>query len=112
MSDAFNQLNDEDQQAAIDVAISAVLVGLRIPTTGQQFYDYVTSEFAASRGLPSNVVKYALRNIGQNLLKQNWALTIVKDGERLTTKFTPEKPGGNSEGKVAGEGFEPPISTL
>lgn len=98
MSDAFNQLSEEDQKAAIDVAVAAIIIGLRIPSTGKPLYDWMATEFASSRGLPPNVVKYALRSVGEGLLKQNWSLTIEKDGEGLMTKFTPEKKEGpNSE---------------
>jgi len=93
--DAFSQLATEDQKAAIDVAVSAILIGLRIPSTGKPLYDWMATEFSSCRSLPPNVVKYALRSLGQGLLSQNWTLTIEKDGEGIITKFVPEKRGFN-----------------
>jgi hypothetical protein len=99
--DAFDQLSNEDQKAAIDTAVAAILIGLRIPSTGKPLYDFVASEFASSRGLPANVVKYALRSLGRSLTAQNWTLSIVKDGEGVITKFVPEKgPMADSEKEV------------
>src|SRR4029077_1616812 len=93
-SHPFNQLNKEDQKAAIDVAVAAILIGLRISSTGKPLYDWMANEFASCRGLPANVVKYALRSLGRSLLKQNWSLTIEKDGEGIMTKFTPKRKDG------------------
>lgn len=90
VSDAFDQLSEEDQKAAIDVAVAAIVIGLRIPSTGKPLYDWMATEFTSCRGLPANVVKYALRSLGGSLLKQNWELTITKNGEGITTVFTPE----------------------
>lgn len=90
MSDAFEQLNEDDQKAAIDVAIAAIVIGVRIPSTGQPLYDWMATEFSSCRSLPPNVVKYALRSLGQTLTQQNWVLTIQKDGMGIATSFTPE----------------------
>jgi hypothetical protein len=97
-SDAFSQLGKEDQKAAIDVAVAAIVIGLRIPSTGKPLYDWMATEFTSCRGLPANVVKYALRSLGQGLLKENWTLTVEKDGEGISTRFVPiKKEGPNSE---------------
>lgn len=85
----FNELGPEDQKAAIDIAIAAILIGLRIQSTGKPLYDWIASEFASSRTLPPNVVRYALRHLGRALAHEDWALVIEKKGEALTTKFTP-----------------------
>ena len=92
-SDAFEQLSEEDQKAAIDVAVATILIGLRIPSTGKPLYDWIATEFTSSRSLPANVVKYALRSLGRSLAAQNWEMVIKKDGEGLTTVFTPEQKG-------------------
>jgi hypothetical protein len=93
------QLNEEDQMAAIDVAIAAVLIGLRIPSAGKPLYDFLGSEFASSRGLPPNVVRYALRHLGQGLFAQDWTLVIEKRGAAVITKFShPET--SNGEGTI------------
>jgi hypothetical protein len=93
----FEQLNDEDRMAAIDVAIAAVLIGLRIPSTGKPLYDWIATEFSSCRSLPPNVVKYALRSLGQELYGQDWTMTIEKRGGGLVTKFVPQGAGGNGE---------------
>lgn len=98
-SNPFNQLSDEDQAAAIDVAISAVLIGLRMPSAGKPLYDYIATEFAASRGLPANIVRYALRNLGRDLYDQDWTMTITKTGPAMKTHFTPDKPF-QSDGEI------------
>lgn len=94
-NDAFSQLNEEDQKAAVDVAIAAILIGLRIPSTGKPLYDWMATEFTSCRGLPANVVKYALRSLGKSLAVEDWSLVITKDGESIVTKFTPVKKEGN-----------------
>lgn len=99
MSDAFNELSPKDQQAAIDLAVSTIVIGLRIPSTGKPLYDWMATEFASTHGLPPNKVKYALRGLGQTLLKENWELIITKDGQGVTTSFTSEqqREGVNSD---------------
>lgn len=89
-TDPFNQLNSDDQKCAIDIAVAAVLVGVRLPSTGKPLYDYIATEFASARTIPANLAKYALRSLGRNLIRQNWTLTIKKDGEGLTTEFRPQ----------------------
>jgi hypothetical protein len=98
--DAFSQLNAEDQKAAIDVAVAAVLIGLRIPSTGKPLYDWMATEFASTRSLPPNVVKYALRSLGQALFRQNWTLIIEKDKDGIITKFTPEWKEGDDGDQI------------
>jgi hypothetical protein len=83
----FDQLNPEDQMAAIDVAVSTVLIGLRIPTANKPLYDFIATEFAGCRQLPANVVRYALRSLGRELFDQDWTLTIEKHGAGVVTKF-------------------------
>jgi hypothetical protein len=90
----FDQLSPEDQRAAIDVAVSTVLIGLRIPSVDKPLYDFIATEFANSRQLPANVVRYALRSLGRELFDQNWTLTIEKHGDGVTTKFTPIQING------------------
>lgn len=84
---AFDSLNDDDQKAGIDVGVATALIGLRIPSTGKPLYDYIVTEFASCRTLPPNTVKYALRSIGQSLLKSDWKMTIEKQHGRLVTTF-------------------------
>jgi len=97
MSDAFEQLASDDQKAAIDVAVAAIVIGVRIPSTGKPLYDWMATEFSSSRSLPPNVVKYALRSLGQSLTHQNWTLTITKDGMGIVTSFTPENQDDGQE---------------
>jgi hypothetical protein len=97
MSDAFTQLNDADQKAAIDVSIATVILGLRISSTGQALYDWVATEFATSRTIPANLTKYALRELGEVLLKEDWTLLIQKSGDQVTTEFTPVRKSKNGE---------------
>jgi hypothetical protein len=85
----FEELSPEDQKAAIDVSVCAVLIGLRTPSAGKAFFDWLATEFARCRTLPPNVVKYALRSLGQELYSQDWTMTIEKRGSRVVTKFSP-----------------------
>ena len=89
-SDAFEQLNHKDQKSAIDLAVATIVVGLRIPSTGKPLYDWMATEFASTYSIPPNVAKYALRSLGRRLMDQNWELTITKNGDGVTTSFTPE----------------------
>jgi hypothetical protein len=88
-SDAFEQLGEKDQKAAINVAIGTILIGMQISSAGQQLYDWLATEFASSNGLPSNVVKYALRKLGQRLYKEDWTFYVEKSGDQITAHFTP-----------------------
>ena len=97
MSDAFTQLNDADQKAAIDSAVATILLGLRIASINQKFYDFIATEFASSRSLPQNTTKYALRELGAVLLKEDWTLMVYKTGEQVTTEFTPVRKSENGE---------------
>jgi hypothetical protein len=90
----FEQLSEDDQKAAIDVCVSAVLLGLRIPTTGKPLYDWIATEFANCRTLPPNVVKYALRSLGKELYVQDWTMTIEKRGNGVATEFSTRVSGG------------------
>lgn len=99
-TDPFNQLNADDQKCAIDVAIAAVLIGVRIPATGKPLYDYIATEFSASRTIPSNLAKYALRSLGRSLTHQDWTLQIEKEGEEIVTSFTPRpRPRKEADGQ-------------
>lgn len=93
----FEELGEDDQMAAIDVAVATVLVGLRIPSTGKPLYDWVATEFASCRTLPPNVVKYALRHLGQSLYVQDWTLVIEKHGKEVVTKFSRPISGENGQ---------------
>jgi hypothetical protein len=99
MPDAFDQLSAEDQKCAIDVAVAAILIGTRLSSTDKALYDYILTEFARSRTIPSNLAKYALRSLARTLSEQNWELTIRKDGQGLVTSFT---PGGENENAAQG----------
>jgi hypothetical protein len=98
----FEQLNEADQKAAMDVAIATVLISLQIPSAGQPLYDFLVNEFARCHGLPRQVVRYALRHLGQALYTQNWTLTVQKAESKVVTKFTPDSApasrNGNGEG--------------
>lgn len=93
-TDPFDQLGPDDKKAAIDVAVAAILIGLRIPSTGKPLYDWMATEFSGCHSLPLNMVRYALRSVGKSLATQNWELTIKKNGPEVTTSF---KPQGQSE---------------
>jgi hypothetical protein len=84
---AFDDLSEDDQKAAIDVAVAKVLIDARIPSTGTLHDNYIVTEFAGCRTLPPNKIKYALRSIGQSLLKSDWKMTIEKQHGRLVTTF-------------------------
>ena len=91
-TDPFDELGPDDQKAAIDVAIAAILIGMRIPSPGQQqLHDWIATEFAGTHGLPSNKAKYALRSVGRTLVEEDWRLTITKEGPTFTTKFSPQR---------------------
>lgn len=85
----FEQLGEEQQKAAVDIAVALTVLGTRIPTLSKAFSDSVITEFVNSYGLVPNVAKYALRELGAGLFKQNWEFTVHKTGEMLTTEFSP-----------------------
>ena len=96
---AFDQLNGQNQMAAIDAAVATILLGIRIPSTGKPLYDWMATEFASCYSLSPNVVKYALRDLGEELYAQDWTLTIEKRGAGLSTKFS-HPDTNNGEGTI------------
>jgi hypothetical protein len=103
MTGPYEQLNDADQKAAMDVAIATVLISLQIPSAGQPLYDYLVAEFSKSHGLPRQVVRYALRHLGQALYSQDWTLTVQKAESKVVTKFTPDSAPASRNGSEEGD---------
>jgi hypothetical protein len=91
----FDQLNEADQKAAIDIGICVAVLGARIPSCGKPLFDYVATEFVSCYSLPPNIAKYALREVGQSLFSSEWTFTIEKTGQGLVTTF---KRAGDSDG--------------
>jgi hypothetical protein len=85
----FEQLGEQEQKAATDVAVALTVLGTRIPTLSKVFTDAIVTEFTNCYKLTPNVGKYALRELGQNLFSQNWAFSVHKAGVMLTTEFKP-----------------------
>jgi hypothetical protein len=96
-SDAFNQLPEVDQKAAVDISVALLVIGLRITTIDQTMYDFVATEFCRSRTLSPNVVKYALRALAKRIYMQDWTLMIQKIGDEVTSTFTPSKSAGSND---------------
>lgn len=96
----FEQLSIEDQKAAIDVAVALTILGTRIPTLQKTLTDFIVTEFTSCYGLPRNIVKYAFRELGTNLFRQDWGLTVTKSGNKLTTRFTPLETSGGGNGEI------------
>lgn len=96
----FEQLSDDDQKAAIDVAVALTILGTRIPTLQKPLTDFIVTEFTSCYGLPRNIVKYAFRELGANLFRQDWNLTATKAGPKLTTQFTPLETSGGGNGEM------------
>jgi hypothetical protein len=95
-------MSEQDKKAAIDVSVATVLIGMRIPSTDKPMYDYVVSEFARSRTIASNIVRYSFRDLGKSLYTQDWTLEIIKKGGKFMTKFTPaeENPSQSQNGQT------------
>jgi hypothetical protein len=93
----FDELSGDDQKTAVDVAVALIAIGIRIPSTTKAMYDYVASEFARSQTLPSNKVRYALRDLAKTLSTENWTWEISKKEMTIVTKFTPERPSKNGQ---------------
>jgi len=92
----FERLSEQDQKAAVDVAVALTVLGTRVPTLRQEFTDDIVTEFAGCFRLSENVVKYAMRELGRNLFAQNWEFKVHKMGQLLTTEFRPiEASEGN-----------------
>lgn len=82
----FEQLNDEDKKAAIDVAVMVIALTTRIPSL-KGIYDATRAEFVRSYNL-GNSAKYAFRQVTDELMNSNWELKITKKGTRLITGYT------------------------
>lgn len=94
----FDQLTNEQQKAAIDIGVTAAVLGHRIPSVGKELYDLVCEHFLQSYTL-GNEGKYALRHVGAELLVSNWQFTVTKRGTRMVTKFE-KLQGDNGEIKI------------
>ena len=85
----FDQLGENDQKAAVDVAVALTVLGTRVPSQNKAFSDHVAQEFTRSYNLVPNVVKYAMRELGVGLFQQNWEFKVYKRGGLMTTEFRP-----------------------
>lgn len=88
-TDPFDLLSEDEQKAAIEVAVAVTLLELRMPSAAQLLYDLVADEFATTYILSHNVTKYALQSLGRRLMAQNWTLVIEKNQDKVSTIFTP-----------------------
>jgi hypothetical protein len=94
----FGQLSEEHQKAAVDIAVALTVLGTRLPTLTKVFTDAIATEFTSHYRLVPNVAKYALRELGTGLYRQNWEFAVHKHGEMLVTEFRPiEGSEGNGE---------------
>lgn len=96
----FSQLSEQDQKAAIDVAVALTVIGTRIPSVQKALTDYVVTEFTSCHSLSANIVKYAFRELGANLFNQDWYFGVTKAGERLITQFQPLETSGGANGQI------------
>jgi hypothetical protein len=92
----FQQLSETDQKAAIDIGICVSVLGARLPSCGKPLFDYVASEYVKDYGIPANIAKYALRQVGEALFTSEWTFTIQKTGQGLVTSF--KRVGDNGDG--------------
>lgn len=93
ISEPFNELNETDKQRAIDCAVAVVILSTRIPTVGKSLHEWLIAEFANSYKLPAQVVRYALRHIGEALYDSDWAYSVTKQDQKLITVFEPAEEG-------------------
>jgi hypothetical protein len=96
----FERLSVEEQKAAVDVAVALTVLGTRIPTLSKGFSDAVATEFVNSYKVVPNVAKYALRELGVSLFKENWEFTVHKTGMMITTEFKPIEGGAAGNGQI------------
>jgi hypothetical protein len=98
---SFEQLSEHEQKAAMDVAVAVTVLGTRIPTLSKSFTNAVLTEFTNCYKVVPNVAKYALRELGVSLFKENWEFTVHKTGVMLTTEFKPVEGGsGPGNGQI------------
>jgi hypothetical protein len=96
----FERLNVEEQKAAVDIAVALTVLGTRIPTLTKGFSDAVATEFVNCYKVVPNVAKYALRELGVSLFKENWEFTVHKTGMMITTEFKPVEGSGPGNGQI------------
>lgn len=95
----FEQLALEHQKAAVDIAVALTVLGTRIPSLSKAFSDSVATEFIGCYKLVPNVAKYAIRELGVGLYRQNWEFKVHKSGNMLTTEFRPIE-GTEGDGQI------------
>jgi hypothetical protein len=98
---SFEELNQADQECAIDCAVAATVLAARIPSVGKPLYDWLASEFATTYNLPNNIVRSVLHDIGQTLYKTDWGFSVTKKEEKLITLFVPVEASSDGAGAVS-----------
>jgi hypothetical protein len=95
-NEPFDELDLRTQRAAIDICAAVSVIIARLPAIGTDLHILLKDEF----GLVYNVGNkgaYALRHVGEQLFSSDWQFIIVKDGNRLSTKFDKKLEGSNGE---------------
>lgn len=89
-STPFEELSEQDQKIAIELAAIGSLLVTRLPMLSNEVFDVLTTEFAATYNIPANLAKYAMRSISKELFKTSWDFTIKKNLEsEIHTEFVP-----------------------
>jgi hypothetical protein len=96
----FERLSTEEQKAAVDIAVALTVLGTRIPSLNKAFTDILAAEFTSCYAVDPNVAKYALRELGASLFKENWEFTVHKTGMMITTEFKPIEGSGPGNGQI------------
>jgi hypothetical protein len=81
----FDQLSETDQRVAIDIACAMSVLVTRLPQL--KVGDAVMTEFAHQFELPSNLAKYALRQVGQTLFKTTWEFGVSKEEDGTVSTY-------------------------
>jgi hypothetical protein len=97
-SNAFDELPEEDKQAAVDISCAASILVTRLPSISETLFAHISREFGHCFDLPLNKAKYALRTCGQRLFVTEWRYEITKTAQNsILTKFEARGTGQEPE---------------
>lgn len=99
-ADPFASLGETEKKVAIDLSIVLTVVSCHcsdVFTTDLE--ERIIDSLAARSGLARNTVKYALKQLGRTLQRQDWTFTVQKEEANIRTQFRLTDFGGPNGGE-------------
>jgi hypothetical protein len=98
--DPFTSLSEQDKKVAVDLSVALTVVTCHcFDALTKDLEERIIDSIAARGSLSRNTVKYAMRQLGQTLLRQNWIFSVDKEEANIRTQFRLTDFGGPNGGK-------------